>query len=347
MRMAKRALRIGLSLALAAVLVVFFLRNVNLAEVGRTLKDARSSFILASVLVTLAAYWIRTVRWQLILRSAGPTRHTSALLAVAVGYAAMALLPARAGDIIRPLALAKRDRIAAPAALASMITERLFDLLTVILFFLFFTLWPPTMVALNENTLSSLEILRASGYAIGAGLALAVALMLCLFRYQESFVEIATRPLAWVRPSWKDPFATVLGHVLDGLRVLHKPRDLLLTTVISLILWYVIYWQVQFALLAFDLHMPLRATFLLVTLAVIGLAIPTPAGVGGFHKATQMGLTAFFGVELNRATGVAIAYHAISFVPITVIGLACLPLLGVSLKEVRAPGPDVEEGASS
>jgi uncharacterized membrane protein YbhN (UPF0104 family) len=101
-------------------------------------------------------------------------------------------------------------------------------------------------------------------------------------------------------------------------------------------MWYVICWQVRLTLLAFDVDLPLRAAYLIVTMAVIGLAVPTPGGVGGFHKATQVGMTMFFGIGLNEATGIAIAYHAICFVPITIIGLLCLPLLGVKLREVEA-----------
>jgi len=47
-------------------------------------------------------------------------------------------------------------------------------------------------------------------------------------------------------------------------------------------------------------------------------------------------MTMFFGIGLNQATGIAIAYHAICFIPITIIGLLCLPLLGVKLREVEA-----------
>ena len=69
----------------------------------------------------------------------------------------------------------------------------------------------------------------------------------------------------------------------------------------------------------------------------------TPGGVGGFHKATQVGMTLFFGIGLNEATGIAIAYHAICFVPITIIGLLCLPLLGVNLREVKSIEPEAGE----
>jgi uncharacterized membrane protein YbhN (UPF0104 family) len=118
----------------------------------------------------------------------------------------------------------------------------------------------------------------------------------------------------------------------------------MITTAASLFMWWVICWQVRFTLLAFDVDLPLRAAYLIVTMAVIGLAVPTPGGVGGFHKATQVGLTLFFGVGLNEATGIAIAYHAICFVPITIIGLLCLPLLGVNLREVdTASALDAEQ----
>jgi hypothetical protein len=54
-------------------------------------------------------------------------------------------------------------------------------------------------------------------------------------------------------------------------------------------------------------------------------------------------MTLFFGIGLNEATGIAIAYHAICFVPITIIGLLCLPLLGVNLREVKSIEPEAPE----
>jgi len=190
------------------------------------------------------------------------------------------------------------------------------------------------MPDLGEAAVRNLEVLSLSGYVAGAGLLVGTLVLLGLFRYQDRFIDVLTRPLARIRSSWRQPAANFLEHFLDGLRVLQRPRDLLITTLASLVMWYVIFWQVQLTLLAFDVHVPLRAAFLIVTLTVIGLAVPTPGGVGGFHKASQIGLTMFFGIGLNRATAIAIAYHAVCFLPITVIGLLCLPLLGVKPRDV-------------
>lgn len=333
--MASRSLRVAVSLALMAVLLAVFLWNVDFREVGRAIAAADALRLGVACLIALFAYWLRAMRWQLILRPVGRIRHSSAVLATAVGYAALSLLPARMGDLIRPLILARRERVPTSACLASILTERVFDLWSVVFYFLVFVIWPPAMPALDEQGTASLEILSLSGYVVGAGLALGTLVLLGLFRYQERFIELVTRPVAWLRPTWRLPVANFLGHFLDGLRVIQRPRDLLVTAAASLAMWYVICWQVQMTLLAFDVGLPLRASYLIVTLAVLGLAVPTPGGVGGFHKATQVGMTMFFGIGLNQATAIAIAYHAICFLPITVIGLLCLPLLGMKLGEVE------------
>jgi len=199
------------------------------------------------------------------------------------------------------------------------------------------------MPELDESARHSLDVLSLSGYVVGGGLVIGTLILLGLFKYQDRMVELLTRPVGWLRESWKQPFANFFNHFLDGLRVLQRPRDLVITLVSSVVMWYVICWQVRLTLLAFDVDLPLRATFLIVTMAVIGLAIPTPGGVGGFHKATQVGMTTFFGIGLNQATGIAIAYHAICFLPITIIGLLCLPLLGVNLREVESMSAEEAE----
>lgn len=343
--MGSRAVRVGLSIILAVALLAVFLANVDLAEVGRELGRAHAGMIVASVAAAMFSYWLRALRWQLILRPAGRVRHSSVLLATASGYAAMALLPARMGDLVRPLLLTRRERLPVSAALASVVTERIFDLWTVILFFLLFLIHPPSIPAAGATAQSNLQALATSGWFVGAGLVLGTAVLVALLRFQEPFIDGLTKPIGTLRPSWREPVAGFLRHFLDGLRVVSRPRDLAVTLSVSIAMWYVIFWQVQFSLWAFEIDLPLRASYLLVTLAVIGLAVPTPGGVGGFHAATKYGLTTFFGVPDAAAAGAAIVYHAVSFVPITLLGLACLPAFGVRLREVEDIASTPDDGS--
>jgi len=343
----KPTVRVVLSLALTAVLVAFFLWNVNVARVMGVLREARIGWLALSVGLVLLAYWVRAARWALILRPVARVRHSSVVLVSAVGYAAMALLPARMGDIIRPVLLARRERFPISASLPSILIERVFDISTVLLFFLIFIAWPPAMSS-GEPARHSLRLVTIGGYVVGAGVIVGTLVLLALLRYRKSFVELLTAALGRVRPSWRAPAASLLNHFVDGLRVLQRPRDLLSAVASSLFLWIILFWQLHVLLKAFSVTLSLRASFLLVTLSLVGLAIPTPGGIGGFHKAIQIGLTLFFGVELNHATGIAIAYHAVCFLPITAIGLLCLPMLGLSLREVEAmTGNGADAGADS
>ncbi len=339
--MAKRTVRVVVSLVLMAVLVALFLWNVDLREVGRTLERAHPGWLLAAVALALLSYWLRAIRIILILRPVGHVRHVTAVLATAVGYAAMSLLPARMGDLVRPIVISRRDRLPVSATLASILTERLFDLWTIVLAFLLFTLDPPAM-ELGTEARRSLHTLKLAGWVLGTGLVLGSLVLLGLFKYQERFIHFLTWPFRKLIPRWEGAVAAFLGHFLDGLKVLQRPRDLVATLVASAAVWWVIFFQVKATLLAFGVDLPMPAAYLMVTLSVIGLAIPTPGGVGGFHKAFQFGLTAFFGLELNRATGIAIAYHATCFLPITVVGLACLPVLGLTLRDTTHLADEIE-----
>jgi hypothetical protein len=65
------------------------------------------------------------------------------------------------------------------------------------------------------------------------------------------------------------------------------------------------------------------------------VAMPTPGAIGGFHAMYQISVTTFFGVPTDRAVGGAIVLHAISFVPVTLVGLVFMAREGLSLTRMR------------
>ena len=92
---------------------------------------------------------LRALRWQYILAPLGETHFSNAFQATVIGFAASFLLPARAGEVIRPLLLARREGLPATATFATIILERLMDMVTVLALFAVFVLTadPATMSA--------------------------------------------------------------------------------------------------------------------------------------------------------------------------------------------------------
>src|SRR5882762_6145166 len=125
-------------LAIAVALIALFLHNVDLWRVLTDIARARPEWLALSLATMIVNLAIRALRWKYLLEPLGPTSFASAFRATAVGFAASTVLPARAGELIRPHFLARqrrdasRDRITATGAFATVILERLLDIITVL-----------------------------------------------------------------------------------------------------------------------------------------------------------------------------------------------------------------------
>ena len=68
-------------------------------------------------------------------------------------------------------------------------------------------------------------------------------------------------------------------------------------------LWLAIAAETWAVTRAFGIDMPFTGTFLLQALLVIGVAVPTPGGVGSYHEAYRFGVTTFFGAPNDAGGG--------------------------------------------
>ena len=128
-------LRAALVLALTIGLLAYFLRDVKLGDVWEKTREADARLLALGVGVTLMTYVLRAFRWQYLLAPIGPTRFATAFQTTVIGFAASFLLPARAGEVLRPYLLARREGLPPTACFATIILERLLDLVTVLLLF--------------------------------------------------------------------------------------------------------------------------------------------------------------------------------------------------------------------
>src|ERR1044071_189722 len=131
----KAVLRAALVFAMTAALLTLFLRNANLAAISSAMATADVRWLIVAALASSSAYVLRARRWQFLLRPIGRTRFATAFSATAIGFAASFLLPGRAGEIIRPYLLARRERLGTMPTLATIAVERVLDLIGVLILF--------------------------------------------------------------------------------------------------------------------------------------------------------------------------------------------------------------------
>jgi len=103
---------------LAIALLGWFLSHANLVEVWHHVERAELKMLLVGFVFVVLTYIARTFRWQVLLRPLGRVRFSTVFRATIVGFAALGLLPARAGDVLRPYMVARKEGLSAPATFA-------------------------------------------------------------------------------------------------------------------------------------------------------------------------------------------------------------------------------------
>src|SRR5437588_6378593 len=140
--MLRSHLRTVVVLGLAAGLLALFLYKVDLWGAIAAIAHARPGWLALSLATMLANLALRAFRWRYLLEPLGNATFGNAFRATAVGFAANSVLPARAGEVIRPYFLSRHEAMSATGAFATIILERLLDTVTVLaqlaVFVLFF-----------------------------------------------------------------------------------------------------------------------------------------------------------------------------------------------------------------
>lgn len=329
----RRQLRTILIVGLTVGLMGFFLRSADLSRVWLEIRQARWDLLAGVLVVNSGAYLLRVLRWQCLLQPIGHARFATAFRATVIGFAVTSLLPGRVGEVLRPYLLARRERLSATATFATIILERLIDVMTVLLLFgLFLAFFDPGMAALDERLLDALKIggLLAAIVAVGGFVVIVAAA-----GHPERIGRMMLRADR-VLPGWIARGLAILSRKFtEGLAVVRQPGPLFAALAWSLPLWLAASLGIWLAAVAFHLDVPYTGSFLLLALVVIGVAVPTPAGIGSFHAAFQIGATTFYAAPNDSAVGAALVLHAASFVPVTILGIFFMAQEGVRLSRVR------------
>jgi uncharacterized protein (TIRG00374 family) len=318
---------------LALGLVALFLRNADYARVAESVRSARLDLLLLAIILTMLTYVVRTQRWQYLLEPLGTTRFAVAFRTTVIGFAASSVLPARAGEVLRPYLLARREGLSATATFATIIVERILDLVAMLVLLATYLLaFDPGMAARDSSLFAAI---RLGGLLMAPVAVLSMVLMYVLSGHPEWLQAWLRRADRWLPARIAGLLGRIARMFADGFGVLRRPERLVASLAWSLVLWLIICGETWAVAQAFHIDMPLVGSWLMLALLVVGIAVPTPGAVGGFHEAFRLGATAFFGADNNAAVGAAILLHATSFIPVTLLGLWFAVRDGLSLQRIK------------
>ncbi len=337
--------RVVLGGLLAVVLLALFFRGVEWHSLGAALGSARPGYLAGVLVSTLVTYAARSWRWGDLLAPLVKVRFGQLFSATMVGFMTGLFIP-RAGEVVRPYLIARRHGIRTSAAFASIILERLLDLITVLSLFGLYLYALPLPEAQTRGTL--LGVLKAAGAFAGLAALGVLALLVAFHLRAERAMGIIDRALAWLPGRFARPLSQGLRSFGAGLVVLQAPPAHLLRIFgQSFVVWFSIALGIWFNNRAFGIELPFHSAFLIIGFLTVGVAVPTPGMVGGFHESYLLALTQSYAVDKHTAAAAGIALHALSNLPVLVLGLLWLGSEGLTLGKVSEMTADEPGSARS
>jgi len=324
----RRALQITSVTILTILFLGLFLWNSNLRDVWRIMKATSLLWFAGGLLINFGAIVFRTVRWRVLLDFEHPPAFYPTFFATATGYMLSTVLPIRASDVARPALLARRTDVRFSTALGTVLTERVLDLISIVSLFLIycFTHWS----TFNEGR----AVLR--GGAIGSSAVLGGLLILIagIFLFRDSFRRLHAAVGRIVPKRFREAWMHFFDSFSRSLEVTRHPRALAKVILATCGIWLCLTAQFWAVLIAAHRPLPFDTSFFIGGVTTVGIAIPTPGGVGGFHKVCQYVLTTFYRFDIDSSVAVAVLFHLVGTIPVVVTGLLLFLREGLNWRQL-------------
>jgi uncharacterized protein (TIRG00374 family) len=282
-----------LGLAVSAACLWFATRGTDWSAVGGLLAAARLQWVAAAAASSVLAIVLRAQRWRLLLRPVAAVPFGPSFSATAIGFAATSVLPLRLGEVIRPALLARRVGMGVTPALSSVVLERLFDMLFVILCFLALSVLYPLPTDL-----------RRAALLLGAAAVTGFIVLLVAQRNRrraERLLEALLGPLPVALGRALRPLAAGFFDALGALESAHLVGGVV---AYSALLWAANALPFLFALLALGIDVPLVPAALASVVVVAAFVfMPQAPGFLGTWQAGSVLALDLFGVPKDLAVG--------------------------------------------
>lgn len=309
--MVKRVIKVGLALSLGGVFLWLAFRNVRLQEVWEYAQDISFGWILPFGFTALFSHILRAERWRLLVEHEKREIDRVTLLSgVLVGYL-MNFVGPRLGEVSRPVYVAKKEELSSSKLMGTIVLERIIDV--VVMFFLMGVVavylisdWNVLGQIFGEETVQFLtneSNLLSYIWIIFFLLLIALGgyLILKLVLWLGTKIE---RLQGWIDRA-REPLLLFKEGLLSAREVEHWWRFVAFTILIWVcytLMTYIPFWMFNMQEVY---NLDMLDALVITVISAIGIAIPSPGGIGTYHYFVKQSLLVLFAVP--AVTGIAYA----------------------------------------
>ncbi|TMQ72678.1 MAG: flippase-like domain-containing protein [Candidatus Eisenbacteria bacterium] len=321
-----RGLQFGIGIVISAFCLWLAMHDVRPAEVLGALGQANYLGFVALILLTLLGFWIRAFRWRWLLTTPEPITLDPLYSATMIGFMANNLLPLRLGEFVRAWALGRRAGLSKTTVFATVVVERVVDMITLIVIFGITMFVHP----IGEGTEAG-RLVRHGATVMIVGAAALTLFAIVLERQPRTAKGLVTWMTSPLPPKLGRRLAAMLDHFVDGLALFRDLPRLLWVFVLSFLMFGVFALCLTASMWSFRISAPWYAGLVMLVITAIGIMVPAAPGyIGTLHVACKVGLR-LFNVGPELSVPFAWFFWAGQWIPVTVVGLAFLRREGLSL----------------
>lgn len=313
----------------STLVIAFFATQVDPHDLRQAMISADYVYVLPTIGLLLLGLITRALRWHILLdRGLTPIRAFSIMN---VAYLVNGVLPLRIGELARIYLASRVDPPVKPLKSAStIITERLLDLLAVIVMALF-----SLSVAPLPEQIQNIALIMGPTAVVGFGI------LIILARYRQFTEQAITWSEQRIRILKRLPLHTLSQQFLDGLAPLTRWNTLFLAIGLTILSWGISAWAGYVLMYAFYETASWATTFLYIAAAAFAIAVPAiPGNVGTYEGAILLalnatGYTAYTASQIDgTALSFAVMVHAVNLFVHAATGIVGFMQEGISLQQL-------------
>ena len=322
---ARRALYWAAALALAGLLLYFSLRGVDWRRVAAVLQGAKPALVGAALGAILTALALRSLRWRVLLSAEAEVSRSDVFWATAAGYLGNNVLPARAGELVRTVMIARHTGLTKTYVLTTALSERLVDAIALV------AISAAALLVLPTQPGWLAEAARPLGIGALAGIT-ALALAPLFESFWQRALTRAPLPAALRRLA-----EHALKHGLQGLRSFHDRRRLIVFLAYTAAIWMLDGVITVVGARAIGVEISLPLAFLLIAGLGLGSALPSTPGYVGIYQFVAVSVLTPFGIDRSDAVAYILLFQALNCAVFAVCGSLGL-WKSSALELMRHPG---------
>jgi hypothetical protein len=311
-------IKLILGIVISCIFLVWAFWDVNFTAFGEALASAHYLLFVLAMVASMGVFFLRAFRWKYLLILQKNIPYLTVFSATCIGFFTNNVLPFRAGELLRAYVIGNRAEISKSSALATIVVERILDVLSLILIAISVVFFLPVPDNAHFQTIKYFGILLI----LVEGAVIAFCFMLLVWR--EFTLRLVDKVFTIFPKRAQSGSKKVINSFIDGLEILRSFRHLLLLFISSFIIWFAVFLQIYIVMRAFDIQMGFTTMFTagLVDLVLISFALTIPSApgfIGTYHAAAKEGLL-IFSINPVTAAGFSVLIHASSYIPITIVG---------------------------